>query len=344
MGFISVVPPYTLIVSIDRYPVNPRGLECFGRLICFYPGNALGDRHTYDDYNAFLKDIIPGGADPGLERMNTTALLHAAELNNVLMPVYLKEGAGICVSAMPVWSYDSLFALENRQIGWIYVSHDRIKQEFSTGSITPELIENAKILLYGEVDYYNNYLRGECFRFDLYKGGKPIANYRGMLGSLEDVKKEIEDLIPDECRGITDKMRCVEPGSGFFFIPESERFVPSYNESAPPIFQPSVAGASGIENNHSNKTVTVDADVFPINDPTGVTLAVVNIVIDNNIAINGITIEGHPNDLAVVMPKAKDINGRTFNVCAVISKELRALINSTVIDAYKSKIPEQAVV
>ena len=338
MGYISVVPPYTLIVTVDRQPLNPRAFECFGKLICFNPCRFLGDPHTYENNIAFLKDIISDEKARDMDQMNTSGLLRAAEYNNVLMPVCLKEGSGISVSAIPIWTYDSLYALENRQIGWIYVSHDKIKKEFSADSLTPDLIENAKVLLYGEVDYYDNYLRGECYRFDLYQGGKPVTNYTGLLGTLEDVKKEIEDLVPDECRGITNKLRFVEPGSGFSFLPEPEKPIASSPETAQHLIPPSSVGLLTAESNNEYSKFSVDVDIFPINDPAGVTLAIVNIAVGNIIAINGISIERRSEELVVVMPKAKDINGRTYNVCAVISKELRALINTRVIEAYNSEV------
>ena len=94
----------------------------------------------------------------------------------------MKDDSGISISAMPIWTYDSLYTLENKQIGWIYALHNSVKKEFSADTLTPDLIENAKVLLFGEVDYYNSYLRGECYRFDLYRDGKPVANYTGLLG------------------------------------------------------------------------------------------------------------------------------------------------------------------
>jgi len=337
MGYISVVPPYNLIVSADSHPVNPRSYECFGKLICFKPIRIIGDPHTYENNNAFLHDIIPGGVEPG-DQTNTAGLLEAAGRTNILLPVYMKDDSGISIFAMPIWTYDSLYALENRQIGWIYATHDSVKKEFSADILTPDLIENAKVLLFGEVDYYNNYLRGECYRFDLYRGGKSVANYTGLLGKLEDVKKEIEDLIPDDCRGITEKLRRVEPGSGFSFIQESDIISPACLELLPPVCGPQGPETLTGSSNTINAVIPLDVDVFPVNDPAGVTLAVANIVVDNNIAINGITIERRPDDLAVVMPKAKDINGRTFNVCAIISKNLRTKINSMIVDAYRLKI------
>ena len=337
MGYISVIPPYTLIVSVDNHPLNPRSFECFGRLICFHSYRVLGDPHSYENYNAFLRDIVPNDAARA-DQMNTAELLRAAESENILMPVYMKEEAGISISAMPVWTYDSIYALEKRQAGWIYVSHEHVKQEFSAESLTPELIENAKILLYGEVDYYNNYLCGECYRFDLYQRGRPIANYTGLLGVLDDVKKEIEDLIPDECRGITDKLRRVDYGSdtvsaqGFV-----EPLIPSF-EMINSNIQPANTEMPRLESNTGNRQIPVDVDIFPINDPAGIILGIVNIVIDGMIALNGITIERRSDELSVIMPKATDLNRRTFQACAVLSKELRAYINTKVIEAYKSKI------
>jgi DNA-binding cell septation regulator SpoVG len=297
----------------------------------------------YENYSDFLRGIIHSPAGAGIGRMSTPELLRAAESENVLMPVYRKDGDEIGISAMPVWTYDSIYALENRQIGWIYAPHGRILEEFTAGSLTPELIENAKILLFGEVDYYNSYLRGECYRFDLYQAGKPVANYTGLLGNLEDVKKEIEDLVPDGCRGITDKLRYYEPGSetpppeaGKHILTPAEfasldRLLPG---TAPPPVPDGGAGRLPVD---ENRGLPIEVGVFPISGPSGATVAIANIVVNNAIAINGISIERHAGDITVSMPKATDINGRTFNVCAVVAKDLRMQINDKIIGAYRAK-------
>ena len=66
MGYISVVPPYTLIVSADSHPVNPRSYECFGKLICFKPIRIIGDPHTYENNNAFA--VLSGPVFYDIER------------------------------------------------------------------------------------------------------------------------------------------------------------------------------------------------------------------------------------------------------------------------------------
>ena len=58
----------------------------------------------------------------------------------------------------------------------------------------------------GEVEYYDSYLRGEAYGFELYKDGELEDCCWGFIGSNEEALKGIEDYLPDACSGMTGEL------------------------------------------------------------------------------------------------------------------------------------------
>ena len=58
----------------------------------------------------------------------------------------------------------------------------------------------------GEVEYYDSYLRGEAYGFELYKDGELEDSCWGFIGSNEEALKGIEDYLPDACSGMTGEL------------------------------------------------------------------------------------------------------------------------------------------
>jgi hypothetical protein len=83
-------------------------------------------------------------------------------------------------------------------LGWIYVSHNKIKEEF--GEVTPETVKKAEKLLDGEVKDYDYYLTGQCYGFKLYKKEEEIDSCWGFLGDFRDVQDSIKGICPMNAR------------------------------------------------------------------------------------------------------------------------------------------------
>ncbi len=119
----------------------------------------------------------------------------------VLMPLYLYDHSGITMNTTGFscpW--------DSGQVGWIYADKDKILLEFGGDTLTPELREKAEALLTGEVKYYDHYLRGDCYGFQLYKGDEEIDNCWGFLGDMDELRDSIEEYVPMECKGIMNNL------------------------------------------------------------------------------------------------------------------------------------------
>lgn len=132
---------HQLKIIADESPDSPREWDNLGTMVCFHRRYQLGDKHEFDtpeDFREFLHD----------------------EDIAVVLPLYLYDHSGITMSIHPFsCSWDS------GQVGWIYVTNETVRGEY--GNLTPDSIKLAKRILEGEVEAYNQYIRGDIYGFEL---------------------------------------------------------------------------------------------------------------------------------------------------------------------------------
>lgn len=122
---------------------NPRSWDNLGTMVCFHNRYDLGDKHDYDhrDYN-------------GWNEMENAIIKN--EDVCVILPLYLYDHSGITMNTSPFscrW--------DSGQVGFIFVSKKRVREEYGVKRINKELIEKVTELLEGEVKTYDMYLTGE---------------------------------------------------------------------------------------------------------------------------------------------------------------------------------------
>lgn len=117
----------------------------------------------------------------------------------VLLPLYLYDHSGITMNTTGFscpW--------DSGQVGWIYADKEKILAEY--GSLTPDTMEKAENLLHGEVEYYDHYLRGDCYGFELYRDGVEEDSCWGFIGDPDELRENIECHLPEDCRGIMNNL------------------------------------------------------------------------------------------------------------------------------------------
>lgn len=228
MPMVAIKKPYTLILRDDTDVESPRESDtCFGTMVCFHRRYNLGDVHNFSDkddllYSLFVDTI--GDEDKAerdygeiVDRFDTPeyggygsykhakavddALLEVIERKHVILPLYLYDHSGITMNTTGFscpW--------DSGQVGWIYASKDDIIKEYGEENLTPEKREKAENLLRGEVDYYDHYIRGDCYGFQLYKDGEELDSCWGFIGDPSDLQADIERNLPEECKGIMNNL------------------------------------------------------------------------------------------------------------------------------------------
>lgn len=202
---MNIVETYKLTNGVlkiiqDCDPDSPREWDNNGWMICFHGRYDLGDKHEYlsEDH-------------AGWEALKT----QIKEDHDVvaILPLYLFDHSGITIST----GCDQFRACDGAgwdwgQVGFIVATRETLE---SGGHNVDELdVEKVLTWLRGEVETYDQYLRGDIYGFELYGkpcptcedegevtescwgfyGSNPLEN--GMSDSFDEgVRKELKALV-----------------------------------------------------------------------------------------------------------------------------------------------------
>jgi hypothetical protein len=197
---------YYAEIVIDNDPgESPRDWDNLGTMVCFHDRYNLGDivgtgrrveygkgENTFSDSEEFVNWVE--------ENKNDIA---------VILPLYLYDHSGISMSCGHDYPYNDRW--DSGQIGYIFVTKEEVKKEYSAKICTAKVKKLAENCLRGEVENYDQYLRGEVYGYRLYRltlddgmelddndnpedYGEELDSCYGYYG-LDDLKKEITSTI-----------------------------------------------------------------------------------------------------------------------------------------------------
>lgn len=122
----------------------------------------------------------------------------------VILPLYLYDHSEITMNCS-----DFNDPWDSCQVGFIYVTNEDIKREY--GELSETAIEKAETVLRGEVDIYDQYLRGEVFGIITYKFDEKQDSCWDFYGELDELADEAGDFLPDDVRNsIVEKLKSCE--------------------------------------------------------------------------------------------------------------------------------------
>ena len=141
-----------LKIFIDESPENPRtAWDNLGTMVCFHKRYDLGDNHNYSssDYDSW-------------DEMES-AIIKQEDVA-VILPLYLYDHSGITMNTTGFsCGWDS------GQVGFIFVSRETLRKEYSVKRISNKIVEKATKLLIGEVETYDQYICGDVYGFKVFK-------------------------------------------------------------------------------------------------------------------------------------------------------------------------------
>ena len=162
----KTIGKYKIEIIQDESPFSPREDDNLGTMVCFHNRYTLGDKHDYnsDNYRGWdeMKDAISETENVG-----------------VILPLYLYDHSGITISTTPFsCQWDS------GQIGFIFISKEKIKEEYSTTRVHKKLVKQVTEYLENKVKEYDQYLRGEVYGFRITDttNGEEIDSCWGVYG------------------------------------------------------------------------------------------------------------------------------------------------------------------
>ena len=149
MKNISENERYKLEIFDDLDPTNPREFDNLGIMVCFHSRCILGDETDLksSDFSSWEE----------LE-----SYLYKEEDALIAIPVFMYDHSGL-------WINTTGFSCpwDSGQIGYIYISKEKVRREYSCKRITKKLKNMMREILCSEVDLYNDYLCGNVYGFTL---------------------------------------------------------------------------------------------------------------------------------------------------------------------------------
>ena len=178
---------YEIEIYQDEFPENPREWDNLTTMVCFHKRYDLPNETEYNS------DMFSSWEH--LENQ-----IHKDNDICVCLPVYMHDHSGITVRTYPFsCQWDS------GQIGFIYVTKNKIKKEFNKKRISKELTKKVKQYLIHELETYDDYITGNAYGYSVIKDNKILDSCSGYYGFdheksglLEQAKSFIDYDIKDK--------------------------------------------------------------------------------------------------------------------------------------------------
>ena len=158
---------YMLEIFEDLDPTDPREFDNLGTMVCFHNRYAFGEETELksSDFSSWAE----------LE-----SYLYKTEKALIVVPVFLYDHSGLSVNTTGFscpW--------DSGQIGYIYTSKEKIRNEYGCKRISKKLKEQIREMLVSEIDSYNQYLSGDVYGFSVTdkKSGEEIESCYGFFGT-----------------------------------------------------------------------------------------------------------------------------------------------------------------
>ena len=167
---------HTINIYPDEDPDDPRNWDNLGTMACFHRRYSLGDGHSYSIEEAKELEASP---------------------DVVSLPLYLYDHSGL---RMKVGSFQGLLSQGHAEfdsgcVGFIYVTKERIKEEYSVKKISKKTMVKALSVLEAEVKTYDEYLSGNVLGYVVERGGEELDSCWGFYGGLEYILKEARAVV-----------------------------------------------------------------------------------------------------------------------------------------------------
>ena len=175
---------YEIEIYQDESPESPRRWDNLGTMICFHRRYNLGDKGNFfdpEDFNSWKEQ---------------RKWIEKSIKPYVILPLYLYDHSGITISTSPfgcIW--------DSGQVGWIWVTKEKIKEEYGVKYITKEIIRKVTDCLESEVKTYDEYLRGDVYGYKVFKVSECSLGH-----------EHREEL--DSCWGFYGEEHCMDEAKG----------------------------------------------------------------------------------------------------------------------------------
>ena len=198
---------YVYRIVRDETPESPRDWDNLGVMCCWHRRHTLGDEQPKCDIQEYLADLIGwdddkqqavydywfGHGTGTYEELHEGArsklegrIVEEFDKQFISLPVFLMDHSGLSVST---GSFGDPW--DSGQLGLIYVSKDKIRQEYNIKHVSKAWADKIRGYLKDEVKTYDQYLTGDVWGFQVFEvpeGVDPEELGEEEIEALEEVE------------------------------------------------------------------------------------------------------------------------------------------------------------
>lgn len=163
---------YTLKVETDYNPESPREWSNICTMVCWHPRYDLGDKHSFSDPLDFMmslyREVVGESWFDKHKSDDWSDILQALQESNLILikAIQLYDHSGLTVSTSNAYPYNDRW--DSGTVGFIYVTKKKLFEE-CIGMVEETWEEQADRYIEGEMETYDQYLRGDVYGYTLTK-------------------------------------------------------------------------------------------------------------------------------------------------------------------------------
>jgi len=166
----------TIKIYQDETPETPRSWDNLAQMVFFGNKKCLGDKHEIKlgSYQG-REDFIVEGARALAKQIKDIA---------VCLPVHMYSHSGETISTSGGYPFNCPW--DSGTIGFVIVTKQAIRENWSIKKVTKKLIEQSKLQAEGEVETLNDYLTGNIYGYKIVdENGNDLDSCWGFYGDIE---------------------------------------------------------------------------------------------------------------------------------------------------------------
>ena len=195
----------TVKIKQDSFLSSPReSMDNLGTIAYKHSRYILGDE-LISDPNVWLSSKLDINIFKyGTQQEILEYLIGKFEEKYIVLPVYLYDHSGITISTTPFscpW--------DSGQVGYIYVSKEDVRKEYSVKKISPKLKETVLRVLNAEIEILDYYLRSDVYGYEIVdENGEVEDSCWGFYGTDWD-DNGLKSNIPEELHSQLDSIEII---------------------------------------------------------------------------------------------------------------------------------------
>lgn len=191
---------YTIQTYIEDCTFDPREDDNFGTMACFHNRYSLGDKVEFNS------DMFEGWDEmEDYIRKELKAV--------IILPLYLYDHSGVSIKVGSFVGKAIHAEWDSGQIGFTYATKEDIRKNWIVKNVSKKLLKKAEEVLKGEVEHYDQYIRGNVYGFSIEDtDGNNVGGCGGYIGEdyydamVNEAKQEVDAIVEGLKKEVTPKI------------------------------------------------------------------------------------------------------------------------------------------